>query len=183
MTPRPRIDWPAQTPPDDFADRVLAAALTEGVAVAHDEHAALGVGDLPPRTSVGPRARAGRGYIGWLVAAAFATMLLSGIVVVNKTQEAARQQALQAELITAKEEENKIHRQRMLEAQAKVDTLIDQLVTASTDAQRADLKRKIEEERQRQAALQSSARGAVGAASKARAPCKCQPGDPLCSCL
>jgi hypothetical protein len=180
MTTRPRIDWPAQTPPHDFADRVVGATLADRVAVAHDEHAALGVGDLPPRTSVQPRARGWRGYTAWLVAAAFATMLLSGIVVVNKTQDAARQQAAQTAIIQAKEEENRLLRQRMLEAQAKVDALIDELATASTDVQRAELKRKIEEERQRQAALKSSAAGAAG---KVRAACNCQPGDPLCSCL
>ena len=213
MTPRPRIDWPAQTPPDDFADRVVAAALSDRVAVAQDEPVALGTGDLSMRNSLQPRARAWRGWAGWLVAAAFGMMFFAGIVAHNKTQEAARQQAIAA--ITAQEEEHKLLKQQMAEAQAKIDALVDQLTVATNDAQRAELKRKIEEEKNGQRFLASRAgggeapppapaaapvpvaakRSAGGAAAPAAAApppaakagskptCKCQPNDPLCTCL
>jgi hypothetical protein len=182
MTPRPRIDWPAQTPPDDFADRVVAAALTERVVAAQDEPAALGAGDLLPRNSVQPRARGWRGYMSWLVAAAFGMMVFAGIVVHDKTQEAARQQAIAAEQARVAAEENAKLRQQMVEAMAKVDTLMDQLSSATSDAQRSELKRKIDEEKARQVALKRAA-GGGGDRVMSKPPCKCQPGDPLCSCL
>jgi hypothetical protein len=200
MTPRPRIDWPAQTPPDDFADRVVETALTDRVAVAQDEPAALGAGDLPLRGSLQPRARGWRVHAGWLVAAALGTMFMAGIVVFNKTQEAERQQAIAAEQVRVASEENAKLKTQMEEAQQKIDALVDQLSVSTSDAQRAELKRKIDEEKsllavksRGSAAVAMKAAPAAAAvppaaaapppAAKPKPACKCQPNDPLCSCL
>jgi hypothetical protein len=180
MTLRPRIDWPAQTPPDDFADRVVAAALTDRVAVAQDEPAALGAGDLPPRNSLAPRRR---GWAGWLVAAAFGMMLIAGAGLFNKTQEAARQQAVAAEQARVAAEENAKLKKQMQEAQATIDAIMDQLASATTDAQRAELKDKINAEKMRQSSLAKSRAAGGGADRASKAPCNCKAGDPLCSCL
>jgi septal ring factor EnvC (AmiA/AmiB activator) len=162
---------------------VVAAALTDRVAVAQDEPAALGAGDLPLRSSLQPRARGWRVHAGWLVAAALGTMFMAGIVVFNRTQETARQQAIAAEQVSVAAEENAKLKKQLEEAQQKVDALIDQLAVASTDDDRAELKRKIEEEKARQYALKGRAAGGGPPAAKTKPACKCQPNDPLCSCL
>jgi hypothetical protein len=185
MTTRARIEWPAQAPPDDFADRVVRAALADRAAVAQDELAALGTGDLPSRTSV-RRARGWRRALGWLVAAAFGATLVLGAVVLNESKQADRKQAAQAAaVIAAKEEEAKALQEQIDQAQGKINAIMDQLATATSDAQRAELKRKIEEEKMRQASLRAhpSASAAPAAAGAAKHTCKCAPGDPLCSCL
>jgi hypothetical protein len=162
MTPLPRIDWPAQTPPDDFADRVVDAALADRTAAAQDERAALGVGDLPMRTSLQPRKRGWRGRITWFLAAACLLSFAGWVFVLGRTREAERQAAEQAAIIATKEEETRRLQQDMIQAQAKIDALMDQLATASTDANRTELKRKIEEEKSRQLAAKSMTTVAAG---------------------
>jgi len=171
MSPGPRIDWPAQAPPDDFADKVVGAAL----------------GERPPVTvaepmPIQPRQGVWRRRLGWLVAAAFGATFLATILVVNKVQEAKRESAAAAAVIAAKEEEAKLLQQQIQEAQQKVDVLMDQLATATNDAQRAELKQKIEEEKAKQAGLRARS-GGGDPGRQARPACKCAPGDPLCSCL
>lgn len=122
--------------------------------------------------------------VGASIGGAILLAVVGGIVIHNKTQEAERQAAIAAEAARTAAEENAKLKKQMDEAQAKIDVLVGQLGEATNDAQRAELKAKIQAEKDRQAALKAAPRGGGGAApDKAKPPCKCQPGDPMCSCL
>jgi len=64
---------------------------------------------------------------------------------------------------------------------------LGQLSSAQDDKTRAELKAKLSEAQQNQQRLAkraaSSGGGGEDKPAKPKAPCNCQPGDPLCSCL
>lgn len=68
------------------------------------------------------------------------------------------------------------------EQQAKIDRLLSQLPAAKDETERAAIQRQLEEARSEMNALRGDrARRPIYPTSVA--PCKCAPGDPLCSCL
>jgi colicin import membrane protein len=104
-----------------------------------------------------------------------------------KPDQEARERATQAALQAQQEEARRM--QIELEKQTqKVNDLMAQLSQATSDAQRAEIKRQIEAEQRKAQAIRAStaarpSSGGGDAPAKPKPPCNCQPGDPLCSCL
>lgn len=98
-------------------------------------------------------------------------------VLADKEREA-REAALLAEMQERKkaEEEKKKIDEKRKEQNAKVEKLLEELANAKDEAQRAALQKQLEE-------AQGAARKENGAAPPKAKECKCEPSDPLCSCL
>jgi colicin import membrane protein len=86
----------------------------------------------------------------------------------------------------AQQQEDAARKAKDLERlQTQVNELLSQLTDAKSDADKASLKAKIAEAQSAAAALRRVGGGGAAAAGGAKSdkPCKCQAGDPLCSCL
>ncbi|MFO0758245.1 MAG: hypothetical protein U0359_17250 [Byssovorax sp.] len=106
-------------------------------------------------------------------------------VVDNNRKAEAQRLALEAQAREAAENAKKLEQQQK-EQQAKIDSLMTQLSSASDEATRLKLQQQIKAEQAAKEAL--SKPGAGGPAGPkpdkpAKPACKCTPGDPLCSCL
>ncbi len=104
-----------------------------------------------------------------------------------KPESDARELAARQALVQQAEESKKLQ-QQLSEQTQKINDLLGQLSTAQDDKTRAELQKKIADAQRAQANIQKRQHGGGGggddsAPSKPKAPCNCQPGDPLCSCL
>src|SRR5260370_11352268 len=103
-----------------------------------------------------------------------------------KPDNDAREATARAALVQQAEESRKLQAQ-LSEQSQKVNDLLGQLSSAQDDKTRAELKAKLSEAQQNQQRLAkraaSSGGGGEDKPAKPKAPCNCQPGDPLCSCL
>ena len=89
----------------------------------------------------------------------------------------AKQQALLAEARQKEEEQRKLEAQ-LKEQNAKIERLLEGLMNAKDEAERAALQKQLEDAQEAQNKLKGRPSGPRP--SKA---CNCAPGDPLCSCL
>jgi colicin import membrane protein len=112
----------------------------------------------------------------------------TGIFFVKKNldEAGARETAAKQQAELAQQEKAKLEAQ-IKESDAKQNTLNAQLASAKDEATRLALQKQLEEEQEKGKALKRGGGGgprpAGGGAYKPKAACNCTPGDPLCSCL
>jgi hypothetical protein len=113
----------------------------------------------------------------------FAALLSLGLALAKLKSDAnAREEAARLALVQRAEEATKL--QAQLDEQAKrVDYLLAQLSSAQDEKTRVELAARLADAQKTQTRLQTAASAGAGAMPKSRPACKCQPGDPLCSCL
>jgi colicin import membrane protein len=124
-----------------------------------------------------------------LIGGAVAVVLIgSGVgyaVVDNNRKSEATRLALEDQARQAAENAKKLEAQQK-EQQAKIDSLIGQLSSASDEATKLKLQKQLQAEQAAAAALTKPGAAGPGGpkpTTPAKAACKCTPGDPLCSCL
>ena len=97
------------------------------------------------------------------------------------------QQALHAEKIGLNSAWIGEHHFNLLGVNPCPNMLLAQLAGAKDEATRLQLQKQLDEEREKQKAMQRGGGGPRPAAGGGNAtpskPCNCTPGDPLCSCL
>lgn len=99
-----------------------------------------------------------------------------GKVFADREREA-REAALLAEMEKKKAEEEKKKLEAQLKEQnAKIERLLAELSNAKDEAQRAALQKQLED-------LQMAGKKQKTMAAPPKKECKCEPTDPLCSCL
>lgn len=100
----------------------------------------------------------------------------SGAAEHNKSRVEKEKEAILAQQQQKDEEAKKLQAQ-LKEQSAKIERLLADLTSAKSDAERAAIQKQLEE-------AQDAKNVLMGRPKKSPAPaCKCQPGDPLCSCL
>ncbi len=104
-----------------------------------------------------------------------------------KPESEARENATRQALVQQAEESKKLQKQ-LDEQMQRVNDLMGQLSTAQDDKTRAELQKKIADAQRAATNIQKRQHAPGGGGgddtpSKPKAPCNCQPGDPLCSCL
>ncbi|MRG92817.1 hypothetical protein [Polyangium spumosum] len=90
----------------------------------------------------------------------------------------ARREREREDAVRGAEEAEQTAKVRAKERQTKIDSLVSMLAGAKDETERTALEKRLAEERAKQAA-----EGGSAPASTTGKPCKCEPGDPLCSCL
>jgi colicin import membrane protein len=162
--------WPAQEARDDFADRVVGAALRGSRA------------NLAGTVEAAPhRARnrfLGRAAMAWAASATLVAVLLVAYLGKTKMEHEREARLTAAKLVAAEQQALRLTRERE-ELEARI-AILSRLVAArdEQDRLRSDPKLQLP---QKQMSTRPS--GSMAPAGSARPDCNCDPGDALCSCL